>query len=115
MANNNFSNEFIALIAGVGIGALAGVLFAPEKGSVLRKRLHARHEEGVEKLKRKSKGLKRKLKADFEEKEHKFEDRFNALVSKSSHKSEEIISALEKKLIELRELKAKANKEKVSL
>lgn len=108
MANKNLSTGLVALLAGVGIGAVAGILFAPEKGSVLRKRLHDRHTEGVDELKRKVKGLKRKVKEKAVEKEHEFEARFNNLLAKADHKADDVIVTLEKKLNELKELKAKS-------
>ena len=108
MANNNLSNGLVALLAGLGIGAVAGILFAPEKGSVLRKRIKNNAENEVQSFKKKFKGLKREVQEKAQEKEHAFADRFNSLVSKSNHKSEEVIAALEKKLIELKELRAKS-------
>jgi len=40
------SNSFVWFLAGVGLGALAGVLYAPRSGSETRGVLRARAEEG---------------------------------------------------------------------
>src|ERR1019366_4039562 len=40
------SNSFVWFLAGLGLGALAGVLYAPRSGSETREALRARAEEG---------------------------------------------------------------------
>jgi gas vesicle protein len=40
------SNSFVWFLAGLGLGALAGVLYAPHSGSETREVLRARAEEG---------------------------------------------------------------------
>jgi len=42
------SNSFVWFLAGLGLGALAGVLYAPRSGSETREALRARAEEGRE-------------------------------------------------------------------
>jgi gas vesicle protein len=44
---------FIGLLAGVAAGALLGVLFAPEKGSVTRRNIAKKSEDYVDDLKMK--------------------------------------------------------------
>jgi gas vesicle protein len=44
-------NSFIWFLAGLGLGALAGVLYAPRSGSETREVLRARAEEGREYVK----------------------------------------------------------------
>ena len=46
MSENNSSNSFVWFLAGMGLGALAGVLYAPQSGSETRDVLRARAEEG---------------------------------------------------------------------
>lgn len=43
---NNSSNSFVWFVAGLGLGALVGVLYAPRSGSETRDALRARAEEG---------------------------------------------------------------------
>jgi gas vesicle protein len=44
---------FLGLLAGVAAGALLGVLFAPEKGSVTRKKIVKKSEDYIDDLKMK--------------------------------------------------------------
>jgi gas vesicle protein len=46
MAENN--NSFLWFLAGLGIGAVAGVLYAPRSGDETRQALRSRAEEGRE-------------------------------------------------------------------
>ena len=45
MSDNN-GNSFVWFLAGLGVGALVGVLYAPRSGSETREVLRARAEEG---------------------------------------------------------------------
>jgi gas vesicle protein len=47
MSENN-SNSFLWFLAGLGIGAIAGVLYAPRSGDETRQALRSRAEEGRE-------------------------------------------------------------------
>lgn len=44
--SDNGSNSFVWFLAGLGLGALVGVLYAPRSGSETRDVLRARAEEG---------------------------------------------------------------------
>jgi gas vesicle protein len=46
MSENSSNNSFVWFLAGMGLGALAGVLYAPRSGSETRDVLRARAEEG---------------------------------------------------------------------
>ena len=46
MSENNSSNSFVWFLAGMGLGALVGVLYAPRSGTETRDVLRARAEEG---------------------------------------------------------------------
>ena len=41
-------NSFVWFLAGLGLGALAGILYAPRSGAETREQLKARAEEGKE-------------------------------------------------------------------
>src|SRR5450755_36825 len=47
MSENN-NNSFVWFLAGLGIGAIAGVLYAPRSGDETRQALRSRAEEGRE-------------------------------------------------------------------
>jgi len=46
MSDRESSNSFLWFVAGMGLGALAGVLYAPRSGTETRDVLRARAEEG---------------------------------------------------------------------
>lgn len=51
-------NSFVWFLAGLGLGALAGVLYAPRSGSETREALRARAEEGKEYMRTRAKDVK---------------------------------------------------------
>ncbi|WP_347925760.1 YtxH domain-containing protein [Pontimicrobium sp. SW4] len=92
-----------AIVLGVLIGAAAGVLLAPEKGSITR-----------DNLKREAKDIKEKLSKDFTEVKddlsktaksgkETFKKEFKVVKSKASYKTEQAITFLEKQLAILKE------------
>ena len=46
-------NTFAGILAGIGIGALIGVLFAPEKGSETRKKIATKGKDTLDDVKNK--------------------------------------------------------------
>jgi gas vesicle protein len=52
------SNSFVWFLAGLGLGALAGVLYAPRSGSETREQLRARAEEGREYMRSRAREVK---------------------------------------------------------
>ncbi len=51
-------NSFVWFLAGLGLGALAGVLYAPRSGSETREQIRARAEEGREYMKNRAREAK---------------------------------------------------------
>ncbi len=51
-------NSFVWFLAGLGLGALAGVLYAPRSGSETRDVLRARAEEGKEYMRTRARDVK---------------------------------------------------------
>ena len=58
MEDNNAGAKFVYFIAGLGIGALAGILFAPKSGRETRQYLAERAEEGRDYLKQKGERIR---------------------------------------------------------
>jgi gas vesicle protein len=52
------SNSLIWFLAGLGLGALAGVLYAPQSGSETREAIRARAEEGKDFMKGRAKEMR---------------------------------------------------------
>ena len=64
----------LGVLAGVAAGALIGILFAPEKGSVTRKKISKKSDDYVEDLKDKFNQLLEKVKGTAEAAEDKIEE-----------------------------------------
>ena len=71
---NNTTKIVVAVAAGIAVGAIAGILFAPGKGSETRKKIN---EEG------------KKLYGDAKEKFRQGKEKFNDLKEKFEHKRNE--------------------------
>ncbi len=92
-------NTLIALISGAAIGAVVGILFAPDKGDKTRKKI----KDGYKDLEKEMKSKLANAKVDLEE-------TYEELLSNMSYKTEDVISFLEIKLAELKEQNAKLQK-----
>ncbi|MBA0882253.1 YtxH domain-containing protein [Flavobacterium undicola] len=89
----------IALASGAAIGAVLGILFAPDKGDKTRKKI----KDGYKDLERDMKAKLANAKVDLE---HTYEE----MLSNMSYKTEDVITFLEKKLADLKEQNAKLHK-----
>jgi gas vesicle protein len=56
--SDNDSNSFVWFLAGLGVGALVGVLYAPRSGSETREALRARAEDGREYMRERAREAK---------------------------------------------------------
>ncbi len=107
---NNSGNALVGLIAGTAIGVVLGVLFAPDRGEVTRKKLadeaaaaKASFEDAAVELREK---VSDTMNADAET----LEARMESLVSDVSYKADDLISALEQKLADLKKKNKKLQK-----
>lgn len=89
----------IALASGAAIGAVLGILFAPDKGDNTRKKI----KDGYKDLEKDMKSRLANAKVDLE---HTYEE----MLSNMSYKTEDVITFLEKKLADLKEQNAKLHK-----
>jgi len=101
--SKNSSNILIALLTGVALGAAAGILFAPDKGSKTRGKIRDGVKDGKKALDDKYDELYEKVKTQFKGVPKDFSQSFDELVSKADVKAEEVIDALEKKLKQLKQ------------
>jgi len=110
MMSNSTGNTILALLTGAAIGAGIGILFAPEKGTVTRKKIKDTLDESKDDILEKINALVSDVKSKVEPMVRNLEDEVEELVSKGSYKTEEVIEVLEQKLALLKKENAKFQK-----
>ena len=109
MSQNN-GNTIVAILAGVALGATAGILFAPDKGSKTRGKLKDGFDDAKGKAQDKFNEAKSKFRGKYANTKNDVEGSYDDLLSNLSHKAEDAISFLEQKLAELKQQNAKYQK-----
>lgn len=110
--SNNTGNTLLAVLSGAAIGAVVGILFAPDKGTKTREKIKDGFEDAKQDLKHKFENVSEELKSKFSNTKKDLDGSYDEMISNMSHKTEDVISFLEKKLAELKEKNAKLQKEK---
>lgn len=95
-------STLVAILAGVAVGAVAGVLLAPEQGEKTRRKISKGFKSGTDDLNCKMDDLKNQVRSLISSKKTDFESTFNNLVHKADDKKEDVIASLERKLAELK-------------
>ncbi|MDB4293253.1 YtxH domain-containing protein [Maribacter sp.] len=101
---SNEGNTVLGILAGTAIGAVLGILFAPDKGTNTRKKISDQAAATQESLTESALDIKDRLGQTLAEGKDTLETRVESLVSDASFKTEDVISSLEK---QLKTLKAK--------
>lgn len=92
----------VAILAGAAVGAVAGILLAPDQGSKTRKRLGKGIKTGGDEIAHKFDDLKDQVRSLINSKKVDLESTINSYVEKAGDKTENVIEVLEKKLAELK-------------
>ncbi len=108
--SNKTENTKAALLIGVALGAVAGILFAPDKGSNTRKKIKDGLDHDKNDLKNKFGDLSDSVKEKLSDTKFDLEETYDDLLSNMSHKTEDVISFLETKLADLKKENAKLQK-----
>ena len=95
-------STLVAILAGAAVGAVAGVLLAPEQGEKTRKRISKGFKSGADDLNCKMDDLKKQVKSLVKSKSSRLENSIDSFVNTAENKSEDVIAALEKKLSQLK-------------
>ncbi|MEG1022287.1 MAG: YtxH domain-containing protein [Myroides sp.] len=95
-------NTLVAILAGAAVGAVAGVLLAPEQGEKTRKKISDGFKSGTDDLNCKMDELKNQVKSLISSKKANFESSFDSLLHKADDRKEDVIASLERKLAELK-------------
>ncbi|HMK06039.1 MAG TPA: YtxH domain-containing protein [Flavobacterium sp.] len=109
--SSNSGNAMFALLAGAAIGAVVGILYAPDKGTRTREKLREGFDDAKNNLKDKLENASDELKNRFSGASFDLEETYENLVSNMSHKAEDVISFLETKLADLKQQNARYQKD----
>lgn len=108
--SHNSSNTILGILAGAAVGATLGILFAPDKGVNTRQRIVDETNAAKDKLDNGAINLKERVVETVSAKKGTIEDRVENILSDVSYKTEDVITALEKKLGELKDKNRKLQK-----
>ena len=100
--SSNTGNTLIALLVGATIGAAAGILMAPDKGSNTRKKIKKGYDDAKDNLKHKLEDVTHEIRNKFAHLDGNLDDTYEHLISNINHKKEDAISFLENKLADLK-------------
>jgi gas vesicle protein len=107
---NDSGNTLLALLTGAAIGAGIGILYAPDKGTKTRKRIKKKAMETSDDISSRIIHAKEELTKTAEAKKVDFEQKLEETISNMSYKADDIITALEKKLADLKSKNAQLQK-----
>ena len=107
---SNTSNTILGIFSGAIVGIALGVLYAPDKGVNIRKKIAEGVEEAKDSFEEKASEIKDTVMHEAQNKKETLEDQVETLASNVSYKTEDIINALEKKLADLKKQNKKYQK-----
>ncbi len=107
-------NTFLGLVTGTAIGVVLGVLFAPDKGVNTRQRLTDEALLAKQKIAETTAELKEQATTAATAQKQTLDEQVESIVSSATYKADDIITALESKLKDLKEKNKKLQKNLVN-
>jgi gas vesicle protein len=107
---SNTSNTLLGILTGAIAGAAIGILYAPDKGVNTRKKITEEAHDYKDIIVEKSSEIKDTVMNSAKDKKESLEDQLESIVSDVSHKTDDVISILEKKLADLKKQNKKYQK-----
>lgn len=107
---NNQGKTALALLAGVAVGAALGLLYAPESGEVTRKKLNKKAGQVKDNVTVYAQDNFEKASIKATEFKGTVSERLESALSAASYKADDVITALEEKLAQLKEKNAQFQK-----
>ncbi|WP_179376151.1 YtxH domain-containing protein [Winogradskyella wichelsiae] len=101
MSNNG--NTVLGILAGTAVGAVLGILFAPDKGSETRRRIAEEAATKRDQMAEKAIELRDSLGNTISTQKENLDHQVEAIVSNASYKAEDVITTLESRLKELKD------------
>lgn len=108
MSNNG--NTVLGILAGTAVGAVLGILFAPDKGSNTRQRIADEANLAKDKIAEKAIDIKDRAASTLVSSKSTLDDQVESIVSNASYKAEDVITTLENKLKVLKDKNKKLQK-----
>lgn len=101
MKNN--TNLIAGILSGAAVGLTLGVLYAPDKGSETRKKIREKAVDAKDTIVERSTAIADQITSKLSTRKNEFEQELDQMLSNVDSKSDDAISALERKLEQLKQ------------